>query len=72
MIEPLAGLFGALARSLSDARLARGLATAAGAMLFVVSGEVIPETHRKGTERFASFRIVLGFIVMMLLDMTLC
>jgi ZIP family zinc transporter len=44
------------------------LAVAAGAMLFVVSDEIIPESHRKGFERQATFGLVAGFIVMMLLD----
>ena len=71
MIEPVGGLVGALAVSLSSALLPWGLAFAAGAMLFVVSGEVIPETHLKGAEHKATFSLVLGFIVMMILDVTL-
>jgi zinc transporter, ZIP family len=65
LIEPVGGLFGALAVSFSTALLPWGLAFAAGAMLFVVSGEVIPETHREGAERQATFAVVLGFVVMM-------
>ena len=45
-----------------------GLAFAAGAMIFVVSDEMIPESHQKGFEREATFGLVVGFIVMMLLD----
>lgn len=45
-----------------------GLAFAAGAMLFVVSDEIIPESHRKGFEREATFGLIAGFIVMMFLD----
>jgi ZIP family zinc transporter len=45
-----------------------GLAFAAGAMLFVVSDEMIPESHRKGFEREATFGLIAGFVVMMLLD----
>lgn len=71
LIEPVGGLVGALAVSLSSALLPWGLAFAAGAMLFVVSGEVIPETHLKGAEHKATFSLVLGFIVMMILDVTL-
>jgi ZIP family zinc transporter len=44
------------------------LAFAAGAMIFVVSDEIIPESHRKGFEREATFGIIAGFIVMMVLD----
>jgi zinc transporter, ZIP family len=66
LVEPLGGLVGALAVSLSEALLPWGLAFAAGAMLFVVSGEVIPETHREGREREATFAVILGFVAMMI------
>lgn len=71
LVEPAGGLFGALAVSLSAALLPWGLAFAAGAMLFVISGEIIPETHRDGAERGATFALVVGFVIMMLLDVTL-
>jgi ZIP family zinc transporter len=44
---------------------------AAGAMLFVISDEIIPESHRKGFEKEATFGVMIGFIVMMILDVTL-
>lgn len=65
MVEPIGGLVGALVVSLSQALLPWALAFAAGAMLFVVSGEVIPETHTEGGERTATFAIVGGFVAMM-------
>lgn len=68
LVEPVGGLVGAAAVSVSDALLPWGMSFAAGAMLFVVSGEIIPETHREGVERAATFSLVLGFIVMMILD----
>lgn len=71
LVEPVGGLVGATAVSLSDALLPWGLSFAAGAMLFVISGEIIPETHQTGSERYATFCIVIGFIVMMLLDLGL-
>lgn len=71
LVEPIGGLVGAAAVSSSHALLPWGLAFAGGAMLFVISGEVIPETHGKGNERTATFCLVLGFVVMMLLDVTL-
>jgi ZIP family zinc transporter len=37
-------------------------------MLFVVSDEMIPESHRKGFAREATFGLILGFVVMMFLD----
>jgi ZIP family zinc transporter len=67
LIEPLGGGLGAVAVSASAALLPWGLAFAAGAMLFVVSGEVLPETHRGGAERSATFAVVLGFVGMMVL-----
>lgn len=71
LVEPIGGIVGAAAGSFSEALLPWGLTFAAGAMLFVISGEVIPETHRNGREQRATFCLVLGFIVMMLLDVTL-
>src|SRR5690606_40905071 len=56
---------------LSEALLPWGLAFAGGAMLFVVSGEVIPETHVEGRERSATFAIIVGFIAMMVLAVVL-
>ncbi|WP_297811245.1 ZIP family metal transporter [uncultured Finegoldia sp.] len=47
------------------------LAFAAGAMLFVISDEIIPETHSNGFERQATYGIVIGFIIMMILDVAL-
>lgn len=55
-------------RNVSDKLLDVMLGFSAGAMLFVVSDEIIPESHRKGFERQATFGLVIGFIVMMLLD----
>lgn len=71
LVEPLGGLLGAVAVSLSSALLPWALAFAGGAMLFVISGEIIPETHRDGVEHLATFSLVLGFVVMMVLDVTL-
>jgi len=48
-----------------------GLAFAAGAMIFVISDEIIPESHRSGHERLATFGVMIGFSVMMLLDVLL-
>lgn len=68
LAEPLGGLLGAGAVSLSDVLLPWGLAFAAGAMLFVISGEIIPETHREGREKGATLILVMGFLAMMVLD----
>ena len=68
LIEPVGGLLGIVLVSIFHPILPWALAFAAGAMLFVVSDEIIPESHRKGFERQATFGLVAGFIVMMLLD----
>jgi len=44
------------------------LGMAAGAMLFIISDEIIPETHRGGYEDIATFSLLGGFAVMMFLD----
>src|SRR5690606_6685469 len=48
-----------------------GLGLAAGAMIFVVSHEVIPETHRNGHQTLATLGLMTGFVIMMILDTTL-
>ncbi|MEM3479472.1 MAG: ZIP family metal transporter [Candidatus Bathyarchaeia archaeon] len=68
LVEPLGGLLGLVLVSASHSFLPWGLAFAAGAMLFVVADEMVPESHRKGFGREATFGLVAGFIVMMLLD----
>lgn len=68
MAEPLGGLIGAGAISYATAMLPWGLAFSAGAMLFVISHEIIPETHRNGNERVATIGLVSGFVLMMLFD----
>ncbi|NYE26231.1 ZIP family zinc transporter [Pigmentiphaga litoralis] len=71
LIEPIAAVFGAAAIGLSAGLLPWGLAMAAGAMLFVISHEIIPESHRQGHETCATVGLMLGFVVMMLLDTAL-
>jgi ZIP family zinc transporter len=71
LIEPIAGLFGAAAVSLFNPLLPWGMGFAAGAMLFVISHEIIPETHRKGHEALASGGFMVGFATMMMLDVSL-
>ena len=71
MLEPLGSLLGVgLSSGLAFAYPA-GLGLAAGAMLFVVSHEVIPETHRNGHQTPATLGLMLGFALMMVLDTTL-
>lgn len=68
LAEPVAGLIGVAAVQIARPILPFGLAFAAGAMLFVVSDEIIPETHRRGYQGVATAGVVLGFALMMLLD----
>lgn len=71
LVEPLGGLFGAAAGSLSIAFLPWALAFAAGAMLYVISHEIIPETHRRGSQQIATAGLVFGLCLMMVLDVGL-
>ena len=68
LVEPIGGFIGVAAVSIALGMLGFGMAFAAGAMIFVVSDEIIPESHRKGHERAATFGVILGFMVMMFLD----
>jgi ZIP family zinc transporter len=67
-IEPIAGVTGAAIVLVSAAFLPYGMAAAAGAMLYVVVEELIPETVRAGTVDAATVGFIVGFAVMMALD----
>lgn len=71
VVEMVGGLVGAIVVSLSVVLLPAALAVAAGAMLFVISHEVIPETHRNGNETPATFGVVAGFALMMYLGVAI-
>lgn len=71
LVEPLGALAGALLMDWSTLLLPWGLAVAAGAMLFVISHEIIPETHRQGHEVLATAGLMVGFVLMMVLDTAL-
>nr|WP_297461506.1 ZIP family metal transporter [uncultured Halomonas sp.] len=71
LVEPVGGTLGAVAVALAETLLPWGLAFAAGAMLFVISHEIIPESHRQGHERYATMGVLAGFTVMLMLDATL-
>ena len=71
LVEPLGAVLGAAVIGWSAALLPWGLGFAAGAMLFVISHEIIPESHRKGHEAFATGGLMLGFVLMMVLDTAL-
>lgn len=71
LVEPVGGIIGAGVVTVSRPLLPWGLSFAAGAMLFVISDEIIPESHRKGFEKEATFGVMIGFVIMMILDVTL-
>ncbi|MBQ9958769.1 MAG: ZIP family metal transporter [Oscillospiraceae bacterium] len=68
VVEALGVVFGYLAASLTAAVLPFALAFAGGAMLYIVSDEMIPETHGHGNEGGATEALLLGFCTMMLMD----
>ncbi|XP_033704414.1 zinc transporter ZIP11 isoform X2 [Tursiops truncatus] len=71
MVEPLAGVFGAFAVVLAEPILPYALAFAAGAMVYVIMDDIIPEAHISGNGKLASWASILGFVVMMSLDVGL-
>ncbi len=71
LLEPLGALIGVSLVGSSAMAYPIGLGLAAGAMLFVVSHEVIPETHRNGHQTSATIGLMVGFAIMMVLDTTL-
>ncbi|XP_038613011.1 zinc transporter ZIP11 [Tachyglossus aculeatus] len=71
MVEPVAGILGAFAVVLAEPILPYALAFAAGAMVYVVMDDIIPEAQTSGHGKLASWTSVLGFVVMMSLDVGL-
>jgi len=71
IVEPIAGVIGAAAVLIIKPLLPYALAFAAGAMIFVVIEELIPEAERAGNTDFATMGGMLGFTVMMTLDVAL-
>ncbi len=71
VIEVLGTLIGYFAVSLSSAILPFALAFAGGTMLYVISDEMIPETHAHGSERGATYSLLIGFCVMLVTDVLL-
>ncbi|WP_093120708.1 ZIP family metal transporter [Salinihabitans flavidus] len=71
LVEPIGGAIGAAVITFSEPFLPWGLAFAAGAMLYVISHEIIPETHRRGHQNKATFGFAIGLVVMLFLDVWL-
>lgn len=67
-VEPIAGVAGAATVILARAILPYALAFAAGAMIFVVVEDIIPESHSRGNTDLATMGVMIGFAVMMMLD----
>ena len=68
LIEVVGTLIGFFAVSLASAVLPFALAFAGGTMLYVVSDEMIPETHAHGNERGATYALLVGFCLMLFMD----
>ena len=67
-VEILGTFIGYFAVSVSDVILPFALAFAGGTMLYVISDEMIPETHAHGCERGATYALLVGFCVMLAMD----
>lgn len=71
LVEVVGTLLGYFAVSISAAILPFALAFAGGTMLYVISDEMIPETHAHGSQRGATYALLAGFCVMLISDVLL-
>ncbi|QOC22658.1 ZIP family metal transporter [Wenzhouxiangella sp. AB-CW3] len=71
LVQPVGGLIGAAAVSLSQAMLPWGMAFAGGAMLFVISHEIIPGSHKHGYQTRATAGVLIGFITLLAIDLSI-
>ena len=71
IVEPIFAVIGAAIVISVYPILPYALAFAAGAMIFIVVENVVPESHRGGNIDLASIGLIIGFIVMMILDVSL-
>ena len=71
LIEVVGTLIGYFAVSIASAILPFALAFAGGTMLYVISDEMIPETHSHGSERGATYALLVGFCLMLAFDVLL-
>ncbi len=71
LVEVIGTLIGYFAVSIASAVLPFALAFAGGTMLYVISDEMIPETHAHGSERGATYALLIGFCVMLVTDVLL-
>ncbi|MBO5648542.1 MAG: ZIP family metal transporter [Clostridia bacterium] len=70
-VEVIGTLIGYFAVSLSEAILPFALSFAGGTMLYVISDEMIPETHAHGAQRGATYALLIGFCLMLVSDVLL-
>nr|WP_227762773.1 ZIP family metal transporter [Zhaonella formicivorans] len=68
LVEPVGGLLGVGLVQVAKPALPWALAFAAGAMLFVIAYEIIPETQKNTSSKLATHTLILGFVIMMFLD----
>lgn len=68
LVEPIAGVMGAYLVTTAQSVLPYSLGFAAGAMVFVVVDDLIPEAHKSSNSSLASWGAIIGFLVMMSLD----
>ena len=71
LVEPVGGIVGAAAVWLAEPAIPIILGIAAGAMLFIISNEVIPETHRGPDKNLATFSLLVGVVVMLFMNVVL-
>ncbi|XP_066992913.1 zinc transporter ZIP11 isoform X1 [Anabrus simplex] len=71
MVEPVFGVLGAATVGLAQPILPYALAFAAGAMIYVVVDDIIPEAHASGNGQLATWGAIIGFVIMMILDVGL-
>jgi ZIP family zinc transporter len=71
VIEIVGTLIGYFAVSVAQVILPFALAFAGGTMLYIISDEMIPETHAHGSERGATYALLVGFCVMLAMDFLL-
>ena len=71
IVEVVGTLIGYFAVNIASAILPFALAFAGGTMLYVISDEMIPETHAHGSERGATYALLVGFCVMLVTDVLL-
>ena len=71
LVEPVGGIFGASIVSIAQEALPWGMAFAAGAMLFVIVDDIIPDIAQKSLGQSGTLGVMVGFVMMMFLDIAL-